>query len=162
MNAVLDKIEEPELLLKQAILDMEESITVGDRQLRFWENEQQQLISKHDALTQSLTELGDKLALCFKSEKDDLARSLLRQKLETQQSLKSLTAKMSALKEKASSLSMQLTEHKTQLAGMKQKAEIFLDESRVNPSAWETSSATVRDEDIEIAFLAEKQKWSEL
>ena len=39
MHAVLDKIEEPELLLKQAIREMEESITTDERQIRCWEYE---------------------------------------------------------------------------------------------------------------------------
>ena len=91
MNAVLDKIEEPELLLKQAIRDMEESILTDERQLKIWSYEQQQLINKQDELKQSLSELSDKLALCFQADKDDLARTLLRRKLETQQSLKSLS-----------------------------------------------------------------------
>jgi phage shock protein A len=161
MNAVLDKIEEPGLLLKQAIRDMEESIALDDRQLRLWEFEQQQLNNRINELSQSLTESDNKIMLCFKSDKDDLARAMLRQKLEAQQVLKSLTGKMTVMKEKAGRLATQLAEHKTQLAEMKQKAEIFMDENRVNPSNWENSLNTVRDEDIEIAFLAEKQKWRE-
>lgn len=161
MHAVLDKIEEPELLLKQAIREMEESIASDERQIRCWEHEQQQLINRHDQLAETLTDLEGKLSLCFKSNKDDLARSLLKRKLETQQAKLLLAEKIAALKEKISQLTQQLTEHQAQLADMKQKAEVFLDENRCNSTNWESSPVAVRDEDVEIAFLYEKQKWSE-
>ena len=161
MHAVLDKIEEPELLLKQAIREMEESIATDERQIRCWQYEQQQLINKHGQLAETLTDLEDKLSLCFKSNKDDLARSLIKRKLETQQAKLLLAEKIAALKEKITRLSKQLTEHQAQLAGMKQKAEAFLDENRVSSTHWENPQVAVRDEDVEIAFLYEKQKWSE-
>jgi hypothetical protein len=44
---------------------------------------------------------------------------------------------------------------------MQQKAEAFLDENRVNSTNWVNSPVAVRDEDVEVAFLYEKQKWSE-
>jgi phage shock protein A len=161
MHAVLDKIEEPELLLKQAIREMEESITTDERQIRCWEYEQQQLTNKYDQQTETLTELEDKLSLCFKSNKDDLVRSLIKRKLETQQTKLFLAEKMTSLKEKISRLTKRLLEHQAKLTSMKQKADAFLDENKSGTNDWDNQSAAVRDEDIEVAFLYEKQKWSE-
>jgi len=161
MHAVLDKIEEPELLLKQAIREMEESIATDERQTRLWEYEQQQLTNKHDQLAEALTDLEDKLSLCFKSNKDDLARSLIKRKLETQQAKLLLAEKIACLKEKITRLNIQLAEHQAQLTGMKQKAEIFLDENQVNSTNSENPPNSIRDEDVEVTFLYEKQKWSE-
>jgi phage shock protein A len=160
MHAVLDKIEEPELLLKQAIRDMEESIAADEWQIRLWEHEQQQLSNKHNQLVDSLTDLEEKLSLCFKSKKDDLARSLIKRKLETQQAKLSLAENSAVFKEKITRLSKRLTEHQAQLTGMKQKAEAFLGENRTSSAHWDNPYATVRDEDVEVAFLVEKQKWS--
>lgn len=161
MHAVLDKIEEPELLLKQAIREMEESITTDERQIRCWEYELQQLTNKYDQQTETLSELEDKLSLCFKSNKDDLARSLIKRKLETQQTKLLLAEKMASLKEKISRLTKQLLEHQAKLTSMKQKADAFLDGSKSGTNDWENQSAAVSDGDIEVAFLYEKQKWSE-
>jgi len=160
MHAVLDKIEEPEMLLKQAIREMEESIATDERQIRRWEFEQQQLTNKHGQLVESLSGLEDKLSLCFKSKKDDLARPLVKRKLETQQTKQLLTEKITALKEQEVRLTNQLTEHQAQLLGMKQKADAFLDENRTGSTHWENQPVTVHDEDVEVAFLYEKQKWS--
>jgi phage shock protein A len=161
MHAVLEKIEEPGLLLKQAIREMEESITSDDRQIRCWEYEQQQLANKHDRLAASLSDMEGQLSLCFKSNKDDLARSLVKRKLETQQAKQLLNEKIAVLEEKTSRLTLQLTEHKAQLTGMKQKAEAFLDENRISPTHWDIPPVAVRDEDVEVAFLFEKQQWDQ-
>ena len=162
MHAVLDKIEEPEMLLKQAIREMEESIATDERQIRRWQYEQQQLTNKHGQLVESLSDLEDKLSLCFKSKKDDLARPLIKRKLETQQTKQLLSEKITALKEQIDRLTKQLTEHQAQLMGMKQKADAFLDENRTGTTHWgnQPVTVTVPDEDVEVAFLYEKQKWS--
>ncbi|MGR9085674.1 MAG: PspA/IM30 family protein [Gammaproteobacteria bacterium] len=161
MHAVLDKIEDPALLLKQSIREMEESVAADKKQIRLWENEQRQLTGGRDRLEESLKDLEEKCALCFRSNKDDLARSFLRRKLETQQSMQLLAEKISAMQERTARLTNRLAEHLEQLAAMRQKAEVFLEESAANPVSRANPSESIRDEDVEIAFLHEKQKWSE-
>jgi len=161
MHAVLDKIEEPAVLLKQSIRDMEESIAADEKQIRLWDYEQRQLAGKRERLEESLDDLQEKCALCFKSNQDDLARSFIKRKLEAQQARQLLAEKITALQEKISRLTHQLTEHRAQLTAMKQKAEVFLEDGAVNTTHWENPSASVRDEDVEVAFLYEKRKWSE-
>ncbi|MEC4746979.1 PspA/IM30 family protein [Methylomicrobium sp. Wu6] len=128
MHAVLDKIEEPAMLLKHSIREMEDSIIADEKQIRLWEYEQRQLASQRDRLEESLGDLEAKCALCFKSGKDDLARSFIKRKLETQQAKQVLAEKITALQEKISRLIHQLMEHQAQLTAMKQKAEVFLEE----------------------------------
>lgn len=160
VHAILDKIEEPSLLLHQSIRDMEESIANDEKQLRSWEYEIPQLIQKHDQLEQTLTDLDDKCALCFQSNKDDLARSFIKRKLETQQAKHALAEQIRKLKDRSSRLADQLNEHQAQLTAMKLKAEGILKPG--NSGYWENPSVDIRDEDVEVAFLFEKQKWSEL
>jgi hypothetical protein len=60
-------------------------------------------------------------------------------------------------------LKIQLKKNQSQLDSMKQKAQLFNQEKPVNAdiSSWDVHSFSVQDEDVEIAFLQEKQKWSE-
>ena len=161
MNAVLDKIEEPELLLKQSIRDMEESLDHDKRQIKLGTHELKQLTNKKDELIQMLAEIEEQLNICFKSEKDILARSLIKRKLETQQTLKAINKNLSSLEEALQQLSTQFKEQKSLLESMKQKAEIFSHKTEKDVStSWKTTTSSVQDEDIEIAFLHEKQKWS--
>lgn len=163
MNAVLDKIEEPELLLKQSIREMEETLVLDERTIKLLDFEQQQLIRKKNEIKQSLTELEPKLLVCFESDKDDLAHSLIKRKLETEQYLKVLAGKVSHSVENISQLTSQLKEHQNLLVSMKQKAEIFTHNptTKTTDSRWNNPSFFIRNEDVEVAFLHEKQKWSQ-
>lgn len=159
MHAVLDKIEEPEALLKQAIRDMEAAVAQDEKQLRVCELEQEQLGKKIQQLNDNLSDLDSKLTLCFQANKDDLARAIVKRKLECQQALAHRTEAAIALGEKAMRLAKQLGEHQAQLAETKQKAEVFADEQCSKTYAWDNPAA-LREEDIEVAFLCEKQKRS--
>jgi phage shock protein A len=161
MNAVLDQIEEPELLLKQAIREMEETLSNSERQIKLLALEQQKLLGQEDELKQSLTDLDKQLKLCFESDKDNLARSLVKRKLETSQYLKLVHTKISHSAEATNHLKVQLKEQQSQLSNMKQKADIFKQDNSASDSNWTVNSPAIQNEDIDIAFLAEKQKWSQ-
>ncbi len=129
MNAVLDHIEEPDLLLKQAIREMEETLSHRERKIKLLDLEQKKSIRKQGEVIQSLTDLEEQLTVCFESDKDELARVLIKRKLETTQILKSITTTISTSVENIEQLKIQLKEHQSQLSSMKQKAEIFNQDS---------------------------------
>ena len=160
VNAVLDQIEEPELLLKQAIRDMEEALASEHRQLRLFEYDQQQLVAKQQAVQQDMAGLDEKLALCFQSGKDDLARAIVKRKLEWQRAQQALTGRITALKQGVELLTKQIHEHQVQLDEMKQKAEILMEDNRMDLNNCADPGCGIRDEDIEIAYISEKQKWA--
>ena len=162
VNAVLDQLEEPEILLKQAIREMEESLNHDERQLKLLDLELQQHRQKQQELTQTLTNLEQQIALCFKSGKDELAKVLIRRKLEVEQYQTVLTRKIAKTEETISQLKSQLQEQQSQLSSMKQKAEIFGQTNADNStnSSWDSHSFSIQDEDVEVAFLHEQQKWS--
>jgi len=160
MNAVLDQIEEPELLLKQAVREMEETLTHNEKQIRLLELENQQNTKKEQDLKQTLADLEKQIALCFKSKKEELAKVLIRRKLELEQLIAALLRKTSTSEDTIVQLKTQFTEQQSQLSSMKQKAEIF-SQNTSNDSAWDKQTFSVHDEDVEVAFLHEKQKWSE-
>lgn len=162
MNAVLDQIEEPELLLKQAIREMEETLSNNERQIKLLDLEHQKHVRKETEIKQSLTEINQQLKLCFESNKDELARNFIKRKLETSQYLKSLTEKISHSSQTINQLKAQLTEHQSQLNSMRQKADIFKTDNTLNDDVhWNIHSPSVQDEDVDVAFLYEKQKWSQ-
>lgn len=165
MHAVLDKVEEPSALLKQSIREMEDAIASDERQVRLWQCEQEQLVKKIEQLTSTLADLEDKGELCFKSQKDDLARAMVKRKLETLQAKTKLEETLNIIKENSIRLSSQLIEQHEQLAEIKQKSEVLLDDAKTKAGDCAmltacTVMAAVKEEDVEIAFLQEKQKWS--
>jgi len=87
---VLDSIEEPELLLRQAVREMDEEV---DRQQQRAEVlvQRRELLKEREAETEaSLGELEEQLDVCFEAGNDELARNLVRRRLEAEQSLKAV------------------------------------------------------------------------
>ena len=87
-HAVLDQIEEPEALLKQAIRDMEDDLANTEQRIKLCAHDQDALSRRKDELENSIAETDAQLDLCFESEKDDLAKGLIRKKLEAERLLK--------------------------------------------------------------------------
>lgn len=162
IHAVLDRIEEPEALLRQAVREMEDELARDEQRVRVLNHERGQLIARETELEQSLNDIGEELDICFESGKDDLARVWIRRRLEAQRFCKGLTRKRTALQETLDGLDTRLRENRARLESMRQKAELLAEESaRARPAEnWNIPDITVRDEDVEVAFLREKQQRS--
>ena len=91
-HAVLDQIEEPEALLKQAIRDMEDDVASTEQRIALCVHDQEELSVRKGELEDAVTEFEVKLDLCFESDKDDLARILIKKRLEAERFLKRLNA----------------------------------------------------------------------
>ena len=77
-HAVMDQIEEPEQLLKQAIRHMEDDLTTTEQRGTLCAHDQEALSVRRSELENTLAEIDEQLDLCFESKKDDLAKKLIR------------------------------------------------------------------------------------
>ncbi len=160
-HAVLDRIEEPEQLLRQAIREMEDELQASEQALRLCAHEQQVLQSQKGRLHEKLVEFDQELDLCITSKKDELARAIIRKKLETQRSLKRLNAEEHANGKFLAEQGAQLEENRTALESLKQKAAIFArrsphdGRSTYGEAQWMAQDLIVSDSEIEVAFLRE-------
>lgn len=159
LHAVLDRIEEPDALLRQAIREMEDSLADDAHQSKLLKQQQAQLISRQTELERSLGEIENKLDICFESGQDDLSRKLIKRKLEAQRLRSFLSQKRKAVEDDFSGLTSRLEEDRTRLDSMRQKAELLAaEDARGQPEdSWSDLQFAVRDEDVEVAFLQEKQ-----
>ena len=158
-HAVLDRIEEPEVLLRQAVREMEEELARDEQRSRILQHEQGQLVARETDLEQSLHEIEAQLDVCFESGNDDLARACIKRKLEAQRYCKGLARKRQAQQSTLEALDTRLRENRASLDSMRQKAELLAGESaHARPADnWTLPEISVRDEDVEVAFLREKQ-----
>lgn len=163
-NAVLDQVEEPELLLKQAIREMEDELTATEQRIRLMAHEQEAIARRTSDLEASIAEADEELDLCFASEKDELARGLIKKKIEGQRLLKRFLAKSDSIATQIGTQSAALEDNRTTLDGLRQKAELFAQRSPSAPAgdshdiAWLDRQITVSEDDIEIAYLREKDR----
>ncbi len=159
VNAVLDRIEEPVVLLRQAVREMEDELAQDEKQLKFLAHESAQLEKRKQEVDQSLQQIESELDVCFEHEKDDLARALIRRRLEAQQLRKTLGHKSESVQQSLTTLKIRVAENRTRMESMRQKAELLSEEDL--PGQQQEFSTIpdvrVRDEDIEVAFLREKQ-----
>ena len=165
LHAVLDQIEEPELMLRQAIREMQDDLAAREQRIRLATNEQAELGARGDELTLALKDIEDQLDLCFTSQKPELARNLVRRKLETQRHAKYLANRESATGKYLGEQRAMLEEHRITLEGLRQKAEIFTRRSRESAGSGEVADAfgrdlSVSDDEVEVAFLREQNKRS--
>jgi len=157
LNAVLDRIEEPEALLKQAIRDMEEELAVEAQRIKWLRGEIDAHEARATAARKARDELDGKLDLCLEAGNDELGRKLTRRKLQTEVLAQRLAEKKAALEKALLEHEKSYAEHEDQLAGMAQKAELLTTTpQRAVESACERD-LTIGDDEVEIAFLREKQ-----
>lgn len=162
LHAVLDRIEEPDILLRQAFREMETSFASDEQQLKLLKHEIGQLQNRSQSFEQALQEMDDELDICFFSQQEDLARALTRRKLETLHNLKLIEEKLSTSRQSSSMLEQKLDEQRNQLENMRQKVELSSDGPALcgGEESWQSHEFSIRDDEVEIAFLKEKQRRS--
>jgi phage shock protein A len=156
INAVLDHIEEPEALLKQSIRDMQEELAVETQRIKWLRGEIEAHAARIGAARKARDELDEKLDLCLAAGNEELGRKLTRRKLQTELLARRLGERKFALEKDLVEHEKAYAEHEDQLAGMAQKAELLTaTPQRAVESACEGD--LVGDDEVEIAFLREKQ-----
>jgi len=160
-HAVLDQVEDPETLLRQAIREMEASNADADLRLRHTRSELEGLKTRHCELDSTLGEVGDQLDICFESDEENLARNLIKRKLQTQRLIKRLTMRLDVKGKDLVAQENTLQENRATLESMRQKAELFIrrePQIESDDFAWTSSEQSVSDNDVEVAFLKEKKQ----
>jgi phage shock protein A len=163
-HAVLDQIEEPEQLLKQAIRDMEDELVSTEQRIALCAHDQDTLSVRRGELENTVADIGAQLDLCFESDKEDLARGLIKRRLEVQRLLKRLNSKHSANETWLHEQRTRFDENQATLEGLRQKAELFAKRtpkhaeggSEFDDIAWMAREMIVGDDEIEIEYLREK------
>ena len=167
-HAVLDNIEEPEQLLKQAIRDMEDDLAETEQRIILCAHDQEALSGRKTELENAITEIDTQLDLCFKSKKDDLAKTLIRKKLEAERILQRLSSRYGANEKFLDEQRQTLDENRTTLESLRQKAELFAHRAPAHGNgtsdyddiAWMARELDVGADEVEIAFLREKDRRS--
>lgn len=158
LHAVLDRVEEPDVLLKQAVREMEEDTARDEQRARILDHELGQINTRISDLEQSLNQIDSEMDICFTSAKEDLARTLIKRKLEAQQLHKVMLRKQQSIKVSLGELKTRFDANRERLEAMRQKAELLAEENtREHEQSWTIPHIVIRDEDVEVAFLREKQ-----
>lgn len=156
-NAILDRIEDPEQLLLQAIREMQDSLNSQDSDLKLLKHEQEQLRANETDIEHAFVQLDEELEICLTSQKHDLARIVIRKKLLTEKILKQNTARLTSLKADIENRGKTILENQDSLQVMQQKADILIRQQNDTHQAYVADPVAqdlvVQDEDVEVALL---------
>ncbi len=159
LHAVLDRLEEPDVLLKQAVRDMEEELARMRHEALVARAEMQRIAQREADIGRRLTDFDAELDVCFDAGEEALARSLVRRKLETERRAKSLQVRHDTLAERLQELDTAIAENERHLTGMREKVEVLGEQTRTACVAGTGSDeATIGTDEIEVAFLREQQR----
>ncbi|MEE9321630.1 MAG: PspA/IM30 family protein [Granulosicoccus sp.] len=165
-HAVLDQIEEPGALLRQSIREMEEILEDAQLRQAHTVHREQKLFTRLNELDHSLLELDEKLDLCFESGQDELARGLVKRKLESSALRNIIDVQHRAIAQDALRQKKALAENQQVLESLRQKADVFAEptvpESDLTRAGHDQVggifSPPIDDNDIEVAWLQEKAR----
>ncbi len=159
-HAVLDRIEEPDIQLRQAIREMDIELQQSEQRLTLMQDENNTLSDRITDAKTRLAPFDEELDICFGANKEDLARDLIKRKLELEHSLISFEKQQAALQLSILNTESAIAENHEQLNNMQQKLDLLVDDSNTNTSNHysTTINSAVRSEEIEIAFLRERQR----
>ena len=158
-NAVLDRIEEPDVLLKQALREMEEDVHSDEQQLKLLLNDYSQSELKIKEIKGNVEQVNQELDICFESNETELARSQVKRKLEMQRYEKHLKSKLTSLEKRKSELENRISENKERLTSMQQKLDLLINDETLKQGdeVFSNVNMTINKDEIEMAFLKEKQ-----
>jgi phage shock protein A len=157
-HAVLDRIEEPDLQLRQAVREMQFALDHDKQRLQLQQHEVEQLGRQLSATDDSLQSLDEELDICLAAKQDELARDLVRRKLAAEKQQQRRRERIVTLELQCEALVRQIDEQTQQLSSMKQKLELLVSSEDPASSASCHGEEVIRSEEIEIALLREKQR----
>lgn len=157
VHAALDQLEEPDLLLKQAIREMEETLAHSAQQLQAREHEQRDLGQRREEIQRGLASVAGELDLCFAAGNEGLQRMLLRRRLEGERLIAQIGQRADGVTATTQALRKQIDEQRRRLESMRERAAVFdRDATSAINRAWSGESVTVSDADVELALLRER------
>lgn len=157
VHAVLDRIEEPEALLRHAVREMEEELARNEQRLRQLERERDSLAARRTQVQGLVAELGSQLDVCFANANDELARKVLKRRLETERLEKHVAERLAHAERELAKIGTTVAEQREHVDLMRQKTELLA----AAPQSGDERGAidlTVADDEVEVAFLRERQR----
>lgn len=152
-HGILDHLEEPETLLKQAIREMKEQISKREESLEQLRQQRDKSKARGSKLLVALGESERQVNTCLESESETLIRTAMRRKLEIERSLKVHHSSEQAIEREIVDNEKRLKDENERLQSITEKMELFVNTSHATNSVSNEERLYVSEEDIDIAIL---------
>lgn len=158
LHALLDHVEAPDVLLRQALRDMEAELSQSRQQQQQRQQQLNQMERLQHSLQQQLLQQQSELDLCLQERNDALLRVLMRRHLETRQQWQLLQTRRQDLQAQISATEAEY-QQQAAFSALQAQAECWLTSSAaITPNT--NTQPLVTDADIELALLKVKHERS--
>lgn len=164
MHGIIDAMEEPEAILRQAVREMEEEIAKSEAHIKRLGRQKERLEKTREDFNKELQELEQEIGFCLDENNEILAKSLIRKKLEVDQWLKEIAIQLCCVNDEIIVTSEELSERKDKLKSITDKQGVFAGR---NINGWAKSldrsrgaerCTTITQEEVELEFLHQMQR----
>lgn len=158
MHAVIDHLEAPDILLRQAVRDMEDAVATSQHALAAIAADRKRIGARMAELAGQRGRVAGELDLCFEAGNEALARMLLRRRLHIERSERQLRMQGEALDDDLAVRREKLESQRRRLAELRDQAEVFEVAPEDGDDAFAHPGHDISEADVELALLAEKQR----
>lgn len=160
MHALLDRMEAPDVLLQQALRDMQEDLQAQQQQQKQRLQQLQQFDQQLQGIENQKNQFQTELDLCLDSNNDALARTFLRRQLEADQRSQQLQAQKRALQLKIQQVAEELEKQQADFESLQLQADTLTLAQQISAPSNRSLDIQVTEADIEIALLKAKKSRS--
>ena len=165
IHALLDLLEDPQILLKQSLREMQAELEQQQKVLQQLVEQKSQIERYSEQLAREIETGKQELALCLDENNESLARSVLRRQLHAERNLAQCVKHKTEVELEITLYQRQIKDNQDNFESLRQKAELVAKQvtsqqkCSLDTCCWSTKSS-VSDDDIELALMAEKRKRS--
>lgn len=160
LHGIIDSLEEPRAILKQALRDMQEEIESTTAHLEALKSEEERLAKRRSRLEESRAETARQVDVAFGAEDQKLARTFVRKRLELDRMTEHLNQRLAEIAADRAAAEQRLAGQKEQYQRVAEKAELLSDVEQKRETAGEEpgSDLFVSEHDVEVAMLEERNR----
>jgi len=161
LHAVIDRLEEPQAQLQQAIREMQQLTQQLEQEQLRSAALQASLVEQQNSLTEQQTTTQQELELCLDAQENALARAVIRRALQLDQRQEQIDKELRLTQTQHQHRAELLVEHQTQLEALNSQAQMWdVSLNDVHSSAGASNLATpgITEAQIDIALLAHQQR----
>lgn len=159
-HAVLDHIEEPQQVLKQSLRDMAQELLNTETKIKTLGLKLENLSEQQLSAEKKIKQTNEEINVCLSNDHDDLARGLVKRKLQLTQQLDLISVRQTQAAKSLKNQKHKLQEQTSLHDSIQQKFELVCqsvdDSNQSHFSESKQNCFGINDSDIDIALLKEK------
>lgn len=162
VHAVLERLEEPELVLRQSIRDMEEALGAQKRQQQQLAKRSARLLRSNSQLNARIDDLNEQLDASVAAQRMDASKTLVKRKLEAQAQLARCCEQSEQLAQEHALIVEDIGHRSDQLEAMRDKIHVLFEQDELDCETpeYDSAHARVNEQDVEAALLREIERRS--